>query len=352
MDCIEGSKRNIPDNSVDLIISDPPYGIKGDKLDKHYNRDESFVVSGYVEVPESEYAQFSIDWIREAERILRPGGSIYIVSGYSNLHHVLNALHHTKLKETNHLIWKYNFGVFTKNKYISSHYHILFWRKPRGDVTFNTYCRYGDSEREERSSLNYMDREDVFIINREYKPGEIKNKNELPSELLIKMIQYSSNPRDVVCDMFLGGFSTAIVSKGLNRIPIGFEISPEAYKLGLSRVQAVEEGYLLDKIKQPNENQNTNCGKPWSEEDREKLKELVINCNLKYKKDIIAYLSKETGRGRWSIERELKKLGSGQETQIKNVTEQIDAPKRKRGRPKKEIQKENDPTNRNLEDFF
>ena len=50
--CISGSRNHLQENSVDLIITDPPYGIKGDTLHKHYNRDESHVVEGYVEIPE------------------------------------------------------------------------------------------------------------------------------------------------------------------------------------------------------------------------------------------------------------------------------------------------------------
>jgi site-specific DNA-methyltransferase (adenine-specific) len=61
-DCISGAHAYIPDNSVDLIITDPPYGINGDTLHKHYNRDEAFVVGGYVEIPEREYGDFSIRW--------------------------------------------------------------------------------------------------------------------------------------------------------------------------------------------------------------------------------------------------------------------------------------------------
>jgi len=309
-DCISGSKKHIEDNSVDLIISDPPYGIDGNKLDKHYNRDESFVVNGYVEVPASEYKEFSLKWIKEASRILRPGGSIYVVSGYTNLHHVLNALHSTELKEINHIIWKYNFGVHTTKKYISSHYHILFWQKPKGIPTFNTYCRYGDSERgEDSSSLNYKDREDVFIINREYKPGEIKNKNELPYSLLEKLILYSSNPGDTVCDMFLGGFSTAIVSKGLNRIPIGFEISKSAFMSGLSKFNSVEKGYLMNEVRKPEKNKNINGGKSWTEEERSILREVYLACSEMSKKDIIHSISEKLGRGRWGVERELVKMG-------------------------------------------
>jgi len=210
IDCIEGSQKYLSDNSIDLIITDPPYGINGDKLHKHYNRREEFVIDGYIEIPQKEYAEFSEKWIKEAERVLKPGGSIYIVSGYTNLVDILNALKKTKLKELNHIIWKYNFGVYTKNKYVSSHYHILYYTKPGKKHTFNTFCRYSDSEKNEMDrSLNYIDREDVWIINREYKPAKKKNKNELPTELLIKMISYSSNINDIVCDFFLGSFSTA-----------------------------------------------------------------------------------------------------------------------------------------------
>ena len=309
-DCISGSKKHIEDNSIDLIISDPPYGIEGNKLDKHYNRDESFVVDGYVDIPESEYEEFSLRWIKEASRILRPGGSIYVVSGYTNLHHVLNALHSTDLVEMNHLIWKYNFGVHTTKKYVSSHYHILFWQKPKGIPTFNTYCRYGDSERgEDSSSLNYKDREDVFLINREYKPGEVKNKNELPYELLKKMILYSSDPGDTVCDMFLGGFSTAIVAKGLDRVPVGFEISRTAFSSGLSKFDSFENGYLMDEIRKPQKNKNVNGGRPWTEEERSRLKDLYFACEGMTKKDMVRSISEELGRGRWGVENELRKIG-------------------------------------------
>ena len=133
--CIEGMREHVADNSIDLIFTDPPYGIDGDELDVHYHRDESNVVPGYVDVPLSQYAQFSQDWIRECERVLRPGGSMYIVSGYTNLHHILNALHGTDLQEVNHLIAKYSFGVNATKKWVSSHYHILFWQK---DLEFFT----------------------------------------------------------------------------------------------------------------------------------------------------------------------------------------------------------------------
>ena len=168
--CIEGMKEHVADNSIDLIFTDPPYGIDGDELDVHYHREESTVVRGYIDVPLSEYAQFSKDWISECDRVLRPGGSIYIVSGYTNLHHILNALHETKLTEINHIIAKYPFGVSTKNKWVSSHYHVLFWQKPdKGQQkrTFNSNWKFTDQKD------SYNDRLSVQDMPRGYKPGEM-----------------------------------------------------------------------------------------------------------------------------------------------------------------------------------
>ena len=309
-DCITGATQYIPDNSVDLIITDPPYGINGDKLHQHYNRKEEFVVEGYVEIPQEEYADFSVKWIKQAERVLKPGGSIYIVSGYTNLVDILNALRQTSLKEINHIIWKYNFGVFTRQKYISSHYHILFYEKPGGKRTFNLESRFGLVEKtEDERSCNNTDREDVWIINREYKPGQIKNKNELPSKLLTKMIQYSSKEGDLVADFFLGGFSTAKVAIGLNCRATGFEISKQMFDTRIKDMETITPGYLIPTLRSPTIKETKNLGQRWTDDDSTKLTQRFnsLRAKGKTKKQIIAELGEEFGRGRWAIEKALKK---------------------------------------------
>ncbi len=315
-DCITGSKIHFPDNSVDLIITDPPYGINGDTLHKHYNRKEEYVIDGYVEIPQKEYAFFSKEWIKQAERILKPGGSIYIVSGYTNLIDILNALRETSLKEINHIIWKYNFGVYTKQKYISSHYHILFYAKPGAKHTFNTFCRFGPTEKVDsgKGSANYQDREDVWVINREYKPGQIKNKNELPSKLLTKMIQYSSNEGDLVCDLFLGSFSTAKIAIGLNRKATGFEISKNAFDHQIQEINKIKEGSLLDTLRQPIVDIPQKEGQPWDTSEIKKVVSRFNSLTLQLSKtEAIKILTEEFGRGTWSItkllNKEQKKIG-------------------------------------------
>ena len=311
-DCITGAKEHIPDNTVDLIITDPPYGINGDSLHKHYNRNENFVIDGYIEIPQKDYPQFSVAWIKQAERVLKPGGSLYIVSGYTNLIHILNALRQTTLTEINHIIWKYNFGVYTKNKYVSSHYHILYYVKPGKKPTFNTFCRYSDGERDAAGhSLNYQDREDVWVINREYKPGKTKNKNELPVKLLSKMIQYSSNEGDLVCDFFLGSFSTAKVAIGLNRAACGFEINANAFEHNLAETLRLKPGWLLPAIKQPKQLTLFNQGKPWQPAERTQLiaEYRALKSGGKSKKSAINELTQRYGRGYFSILNILKAEG-------------------------------------------
>lgn len=236
--CIEGLRQHVENNSVDLIFTDPPYGIDGDGLDVHYHRDESNVVSGYIDVPLSQYAKFSLDWIKECERVLRPGGSMYIVSGYTNLHHILNALHSTSLEEVNHIIAQYSFGVSTKNKFVSSHYHVLFWQKPdkaKQKRTFNSNWKYTDQKD------SYHDRLTVQPMPRDYKPGQIKNKNQLSETFIEKFIMYSSNRGDLVLDCFGGGLTTARTALRYGRNFVGFEMNKNAYDAFLPTLDEVEQ---------------------------------------------------------------------------------------------------------------
>lgn len=236
-DCISGMQQHVKDKSIDLIFTDPPYGIEGDKLDAHYNRIEENVVPGYVEVPLESYGEFSLQWIAECARVLRPGGSIYIVSGYTNLHHVLNALHATDLQEVNHIVAKYSFGVSTTKKWVSSHYHILFWQKPdkgKQKRTFNTNVYYTDQKD------SYHDRLSVQDMPRTHNPGQIKNKNQLNEDFIEKFILYSSNKGDIVLDPFCGGFTTARTSLRYERNFVGFEMNKNAYDTFLPTLDTVK----------------------------------------------------------------------------------------------------------------
>ncbi len=313
VDCIIGAVRFVKDKSVDLIITDPPYAIDGDRLHRHYHRNEKFVIDGYAEIQPQLYRQFSEAWIHQAERVLRPGGSIYIISGYTNLNDIISALKTTSLKLLNHIIWKYNFGVYTTKKFVTSHYHILYYYKPGAKPTYNTYARYGTIEKDSFGrSLNYRDREDVWIINREYKPGQIKNKNELPHELLIKIMQYSSNRNETIADFFLGGFSTAEVAIGLDRNIVGFEINPISFNYHIKRMEKLTPGFLIDKIRTGRIVRPARQRQRWTEDEIKRLHNRFFEIYRENgrKGRTIEMLQEEFNRGYFAILNQIKRFRS------------------------------------------
>jgi site-specific DNA-methyltransferase (adenine-specific) len=304
-DCITGSKL-IQDNSIDLIICDPPFGIEEKKFDKHYNRNNSNVIEGYIEAP-SDYNKFTLDWMSEANRILKDSGSMYIISGWTNLSSFYKAIEELELIEVNHIIWKYNFGVNTTKKYVSSHYHIFYLCKNTNKRGFNTNCRFTQLDKVDGKSALYNDLEDVWVINKEYRPGEVKNVNKLPNKLVEKMIQYSSNEGDIVCDFFMGNFTTADCALRLGRKIKGFEMNSESYNYFLPKLAEINFGY--DIMQKETINPYFNQGKPLTDGEIEKInlryQELIKI--FKTKKATIETLSNEFGRGKFSLQNILKR---------------------------------------------
>lgn len=237
-DCLE---CDLPDLSVDLGIHDPPFGIGEGAFNQHYKRDASKVIGGYREAPK-DYESWTEAWLRQAVRVLKDDGSMYVFMGHSNLRALLNAAHKLGLHEINHCIWKYNFGVYTKNKYVTSHYHVLFYKKHKASrPVFNTNCRFGSQEKAATGgSLLYQDLEDVFVVPRDYAPSQRKNQNKLPEGLIKKLILYSSSPGDLVCDFFLGNFTTAYAALKLGRRIAGYEVNKNSYDYHVTRLKEVK----------------------------------------------------------------------------------------------------------------
>jgi len=237
MDCIEGMKY-ISDNTIDLIITDPPFAIDFKAKRSNYNRMQSRVLEGYTEIPKKEYYNFTTKWMTEAYRILKESGGMYVFSGWNNLKDILMVLEELGFIVINHIIWKYQFGVVTKRKFVTSHYHCVYVCKNDKKRKFFPYARFDkNSKSEKNGSLHYQDKEDVWIINREYWNGDKKTPTKLPAELIKKILMYSTEKGDIVFDPFLGSGQVAIVSKMLKREYIGFEIVKEYYEFAKERLE-------------------------------------------------------------------------------------------------------------------
>lgn len=225
-DCIANIPKRIDDDSIDLIIADPPFGIRFDGKGSQYNRKSEFVVSGYGEIKQANYHEFSKAWIKAIYPILKETGSAYIFSGWTNLKDILIAIDDAGFTTQNHLIWKYQFGVFTKRKYVTSHYHILFLVKNPKKYYFNKIDHYP---------------EDVWEIKREYLPGEKKNSTKLPDKLVEKLLLYSSQENDIVLDPFMGNGTTAVACIKHKRNYLGFEINPNAKEIIDDNISKAQE---------------------------------------------------------------------------------------------------------------
>lgn len=235
-DCIAGMQQ-LDDACIDLLLTDPPFAIDFKARRGNYNRTASRVLEGYSEIPQKDYFKFSLQWIEQAWRILKTSGSMYVFSGWNNLKDILVALDTLGFTTVNHIIWKYQFGVVTRRKFISSHYHCLYVCKDDKQRCFYPFVRFKQSDRNENGrSLHYYDKEDVWTIKREYWSGDHKTPTKLPRELVEKILSYSSVAGDLVCDPFLGSGQVAFISRAMQRRYIGFEINREYYAFAKARL--------------------------------------------------------------------------------------------------------------------
>jgi len=227
----------LPPKKIDLIITDPPFAINFKASKANYNRTASRVMKGYNEIKPEDYYDFTYGWMVEAYRILKESGSMYVFSGWNNLKDILSSLDEVGFVTVNHIIWKYQFGVVTKKKFVTSHYHCLYVCKNPKKRIFFPFSRFKQkSKTKEGRSLHYKDKEDVWEIKREYWTGDEKTPTKLPAELIKKIIQYSSKKNDIILDPFLGSGQVAIVSKSLGRKYIGYEIVKKYYNFAKKRL--------------------------------------------------------------------------------------------------------------------
>jgi len=221
--------KDIPAGSIDLIVTDPPFAIDFEAKRSNYNRTQGRVIEGYNEIPREKYYDFTVSWMKEAYRVLKRSGSMYVFSGWTNLKDILNAIDDVGFITINHIIWKYQFGVFTKRRFVTSHYHILFVVKDERSYKFNKVEHYP---------------EDVWVINREYWTGKVRTPTKLPLELVKKILLFSSDEGDIVLDPFVGSGTVAVAAKMLGRHFLGFEIVPEYCELARERVANVQTSLL------------------------------------------------------------------------------------------------------------
>lgn len=293
--------KTVDDKSIDCIVCDPPFGLDEHTFQKHYARKSDTVIQGYQPAPKDakEYEEWADKWISQFPRILKETGSVYIVCAWNHVCDIELAIRKTPLTVLNHIIWKFNFGVYTQKKFTSSHYHIL--RCGFKNPAFYSRAYFNETQKtEDGHSAQYADMEDVWVIPKEYAQGSVKNINKLPDALIEKILKYSTKPGDTVADFFLGNFTTAYVARKLGRHIVGCEINKEAVDYHKPRVEAIPFGENAEEEKVSTKPKN--AGKKLTKEDKDAIvKEYDTLHALLSKKECLVQLQTKFQRGHFSL---------------------------------------------------
>lgn len=261
--------QSIETESIDLIFADPPYNIKKADWDKFESQEI--------------YIKWSMEWIKEASRILKKTGTLYIC-GFSE---ILADLKHPSMryfKSCRWLVWYYKNKANLGNDWGRSHESLLHLRKSN-QKTFNTdnvRIPYGKhtlkypSHPQALSSQygNNGKRKDLWIphpLGAKPKdvievpticnsmPEKTPHPTQKPEELIRKFILASSNEGDLILDPFSGSGTTLVVAEQLGRKWLGCELELEYNDWAIQRLENVpqktqEEWIQFDKTNENRRN--------------------------------------------------------------------------------------------------
>lgn len=227
--------RKIKDSSVDLIFCDPPYfRITKKYWDNQWNN-------------EKEYLSWLLKWVKESQRVMKNGASIYICGTTKT-----NTFLKTKLvidekfdlTYQNEIIWCYNWGGRRKDNFPRKHENIWVYSKGKKAKFYPDSIRVPYTLKKSINPKYPLNRKGTIPVSWWQMQISKGNKNERiihptqkPQKLLERIIKAHTIEGDVVLDFFAGSFTTAIVSKMLNRNFICCDFDKEYVNLAKKRIK-------------------------------------------------------------------------------------------------------------------
>ncbi len=243
-DCVE-VMNSLPEKSIDLIFADPPYNLQLPKntlhrpnmtrveaVDDEWDRFDSF----------SAYDEFTRAWLRACRRVLKPGGSLWVIGTYHNIFRVGALLQDLGFWILNDVVWiKTNpMPNFRGVRFTNAH-ETLIWASTgkRAKYTFNYEAMKGLNEaRQMRSDWWLLSPASGSERVRD-ESGAKAHSTQKPEALLYRVILASSHPGDVVLDPFFGSGTTGVVARRLHRNWIGIEREERYIEVAQKRIAAV-----------------------------------------------------------------------------------------------------------------
>lgn len=227
--------KTIEENSIDLIIADPPYNLS--KNYKATNDNMEF----------DEFINFSRSWLSESKRVLKPGGTIYVFMGMrliSYTHMIMEK--ELGLEFQNWITWHYTQGLGKKKNFSSRHDDILMFTKPGAEPTFNLDdIRVPQKYYRSINNMRGANPGNVWQFSHVHysQSSRQPHPTQKPEGVMERMILSSSNENDVVLDPFSGSGTTVFVAKHTNRNGIGIDIEPSFIQETKDRLKEEFNGF-------------------------------------------------------------------------------------------------------------
>jgi site-specific DNA-methyltransferase (adenine-specific) len=254
--------KSLDAESIDLVFADPPYNLKKAEWDTFESQEK--------------YIEWSIRWIGEASRILKPIGSLYIC-GFSEILADLKHPASKYFKGCRWLVWHYKNKANLGNDWGRSHESILHFRKSDAvklniddiRIPYGAHTLKYPSHPQAKTSAygNSSQKRDNWIPHpKGAKPKDVieipttcngmgettPHPTQKPEELLRKLVLASSSPGDLIVDPFSGSGTTLVVAEQLNRHWMGCDLNLQYNEWAFQRIETVrrmtpEEWIALDR---------------------------------------------------------------------------------------------------------
>ena len=241
-DCIN-AMSNLDDNSVDMIFADPPYNLQ---LRKSLLRPDQTNVLGVDHDWDKfnsfkEYDNFTINWLKQSKRVLKPNGTIWVIGSYHNIYRVGSAIQDLGFWILNDIIWNKSNPMpnFKGNRFTNAHETIIWAsHNKKSKYTFNYQAMKTMNDDKQMRSDWFLP---ICSGNERIKiSGKTLHPTQKPEALLFRIILSSSHIGDTILDPFFGTGSTGAVSKKLNRNFIGIEKKSEYMNFAKQRIKKVK----------------------------------------------------------------------------------------------------------------
>jgi site-specific DNA-methyltransferase (adenine-specific) len=245
--CID-TMAAMPAGSVDLVVADPPYNIGIDYIDG--KKADS--------LPIEMYAAWTAKWIAAAARVLRPGGTMFVICGSDGLRIHEDAIVAAGLELQETIIWFETFGQDRSRagKYAKCWRPVFWATKPGAPWTFNDLAIRIESARQRAGDKRADDRgkvpENVWAFPRlvgnskkrwryiDPKTGKEKRfPTQLPVELVDRIVAGHSNVTETVLDPFTGSGTTGVAAVTAGRVFVGIELREAYAEAARRRIAAV-----------------------------------------------------------------------------------------------------------------